>query len=210
MGQRTLTYQSRPLYCGNDHHTVGELYDFISHCKYYDDAESSRDFDVTIDSDSGRLTADVAVDENEEIQTRQGNEHDGTRTSDTVFTVAGAGWTVDQLIGYRVFAWVDGSEQDGEWFVITDNDATTITITGTLPSSCDKVRIVGLSQFRNNIQLVPQQGMYGTFFQLKVEKLVPTDGRFKIRETILQYIPHPNIAPETIVGLGANSNGWDT
>ena len=65
----------------------------------------------------------------------------GARTSDTIFTRTTGVWVEDAEIGKHIWAYVDGSYSDGAWFEIVDNDTTTITITGVLTASCDRIEI---------------------------------------------------------------------
>ena len=62
----------------------------------------------------------------------QSSEITGTRTSDTVFTRSAGTWVVDALIGQYVFSYASGSPATGVWLQITDNNATTVTVSGTL------------------------------------------------------------------------------
>jgi hypothetical protein len=65
----------------------------------------------------------------------------GTRTSDVIFTRTAGTWTIDAEIGKYVWAYVEGSYNGGAWFPIADNDTTTITITGVLTASCNRIKI---------------------------------------------------------------------
>ncbi len=65
----------------------------------------------------------------------------GTRTSDTIFTRTAGTWTVDSLIGQYVFSYVSSAPTVGKWTVIADNAAGTVTITGTLYASADRIKI---------------------------------------------------------------------
>jgi len=65
----------------------------------------------------------------------------GTRTSDTIFTRTAGTWTIDAEIGKYVWAYVEGAYNGGAWFPIADNDTTTITITGVLTASCNRIKI---------------------------------------------------------------------
>jgi streptogramin lyase len=56
----------------------------------------------------------------------------GTRTSATVFTRSAGTWTVDALIGQWAFSHASGTVDTGTWLQIIDNDASTVTISGTL------------------------------------------------------------------------------
>ena len=65
----------------------------------------------------------------------------GTRTSDTIFTRTAGTWAVDSLIGQYLFSYVSGVPTVGTWLVIADNDAGTVTITGTLHASANRIKI---------------------------------------------------------------------
>lgn len=65
----------------------------------------------------------------------------GTRTSDTVFTRTAGTWSVDSLIGQYVFSYVNTDATAGKWTIITDNDADTVTISGTLYAGADRIKI---------------------------------------------------------------------
>lgn len=66
----------------------------------------------------------------------------GTRTSDTVFTRDADGtWVVDALIDQYVFSYVDTDPTNGKWTKITDNDADTVTISGTLYAGANCIKI---------------------------------------------------------------------
>ena len=70
-----------------------------------------------------------------------GDEIAGTRTSDTIFTRTAGTWTVDALIGQYVFSYVDSAPTVGTWTVVADNDAGTVTITGTLHTGANRIKI---------------------------------------------------------------------
>ena len=65
----------------------------------------------------------------------------GTRTSDTIFTRTAGTWDVDALIGQYAFSYVSTAPTVGTWTVIADNDAGTITITGTLYAGADSIKV---------------------------------------------------------------------
>jgi hypothetical protein len=65
----------------------------------------------------------------------------GTRSGDTIFARTAGTWTVDAEIGKYVWAYVDTDYNGGAWFLIADNDTTTITITGVLTASCNRIKI---------------------------------------------------------------------
>ena len=56
----------------------------------------------------------------------------GTRTSATIFTRTAGTWAVDALIGQFAFSYAEGTPATGTWLPITDNDATTLTVSGAL------------------------------------------------------------------------------
>lgn len=66
----------------------------------------------------------------------------GTRTNDTTFTRTAGTWTADALIDQYVFSYVDTDATTGEWTKITDNDADTITISGTLYAGANRIKIL--------------------------------------------------------------------
>jgi hypothetical protein len=66
----------------------------------------------------------------------------GTRTNDTTFTRTAGAWIVDALIDQYVFSYVDTVPATGTWLKITDNDADTITISGVLHASANRIRIL--------------------------------------------------------------------
>jgi len=66
----------------------------------------------------------------------------GTRTSDTIFTRTAGTWVVDALIDQYVFSYVNTDATTGKWTKITDNDANTITISGTLYAGADRIKIL--------------------------------------------------------------------
>lgn len=65
----------------------------------------------------------------------------GTRTSATEFTRDDGAWTVDALIGQYVFSYVDGAPTVGTWTVVADNTADKVTITGTLHTGADCIKV---------------------------------------------------------------------
>lgn len=65
----------------------------------------------------------------------------GTRTSDTIFTRTAGTWDVDALIGQYVFSYVNTDATAGKWTIITDNDASTVTISGTLYAGANRIKI---------------------------------------------------------------------
>lgn len=65
----------------------------------------------------------------------------GTRTSDTVFTGPADTWDKDALIGQYAFSYVDGAPTVGTWTVIADNETNTVTITGTLHTGANRIKI---------------------------------------------------------------------
>ena len=66
----------------------------------------------------------------------------GTRTSDTIFTRTAGTWAVDALIDQYVFSYVNTDATTGKWTKITDNDAGTITISGTLYAGANRIKIL--------------------------------------------------------------------
>ena len=66
----------------------------------------------------------------------------GTRT-DTVFTRTDEGtWVADALIGQYMFSYVSTAPTVGTWTVITDNDTTTVTTSGTLYAGANRIKIL--------------------------------------------------------------------
>ncbi len=66
----------------------------------------------------------------------------GTRTSGTIFTRTAGTWIVDALIDQYVFSYVNTDPTTGTWTKIADNDSGTITITGSLHASANRIRIL--------------------------------------------------------------------
>ena len=66
----------------------------------------------------------------------------GTRTSDTIFTRTTGTWIVDALIDQYVFSYVNTDATTGKWTKITDNAAGTVTISGTLFTGADRIKIL--------------------------------------------------------------------
>ena len=65
----------------------------------------------------------------------------GTRSTGTIFTRTAGTWTVDALIGQYVFSYVDSAPTVGTWTVVADNDTNTVTITGTLHTGANRIKI---------------------------------------------------------------------
>jgi hypothetical protein len=209
MAKFTVTIESRHLYTGPEERSVSELWDLNIGCHFTDDGETERDFDVTLYSDAERFTANAAYDESETVISDQASAAvTGTRTNATVFTRTAGSWTVDQLIGYYGYFYAAATPDSGSWLRITDNAASTVTISGTIPAGADSVRVSARNRFRHNVQIVPQEGLFGSFYKYKIEKKVPADGNFKFMGATLRAIPKPGIDPEFLAGLGSNSNGW--
>lgn len=210
MAKYSVTVESRRLYVGPEENSVGEMFDAVAYCQFKDDAENNNDFDITHTSDSERLENVTAYDTGEEVVSNiKGAEIAGTRSNDTTFTRTAGSWTLDALIGWWAFCYVDGAEADGSWLKITDNTATAIVISGTLPASCDRIKLSARPKFRHSIQIVPQEGFWGTFFQYKVVKKIPTDGYFRWSRWEGRAIPRPGIDPEFLAGAGSNDNAWE-
>jgi hypothetical protein len=212
MAKYTMTLHSRPLYLDDQTRRVpGELFTAVGHCDYSDDAEANNDFDVTLVSDGSRYSAVIANDTALQAKTNlRGTAITGTRTSGTIFTRTAGTWVVDAHIGWLAYAYIDTAPSAGGWFKITDNDGTTITITGTLTASCNRIALLNAPAIRQNIRMIPQEGFYGTYFQYKIEKKVPASGIFKWHRMDLDVVPRPNIEPEFIGALGTNQKQWES
>lgn len=61
---------------------------------------------------------------------------------------------------------------------------------------------------RHSIQVVPQVGFYGIFYQYTIKKRVPSDGKFEFFGMRGNAVP-VNADPEFIASLGEITNGWD-
>lgn len=65
----------------------------------------------------------------------------GTRT-DTVFTRTDEDtWVADTLIDQYMFSYISGAPTVGTWTIITDNDTTTVTTSGTLHIGANRIKI---------------------------------------------------------------------
>ena len=70
-----------------------------------------------------------------------GTEVAGTRSSDTLFTGPATTWDKDALIGQYAFSYVNTAPTVGTWTVIADNETNTVTITGTLHTGANRIKI---------------------------------------------------------------------
>jgi hypothetical protein len=209
MSKYVLSIESRDLFFDKSPESVAELVDVTAVCNFRDDGESNNDFDINVYSDSERFAESVSYNTSEQVNTEQkGGSISGTRTSATVFTRASGTWDVDALIGWRVFAYVDGSESSGSWLPIVDNNATTITISGTLPASCNRIKLQPKAKLRNFVQIIPRAGLWGTFFKYKIDKNVPSDGFFNWYGVNMSCVKM-NVDPEFFAGMGTVLNGWE-
>ena len=86
----------------------------------------------------------------------------GTRTSDVIFTRTAGVWVVDAEIGKYVWAYVAGTYDEGAWFPITDNDTTTITITGVLTASCNRIQIAITEEHGTEYHIWNNKGSTGS------------------------------------------------
>ena len=211
MAKFTMTLHSRPLFLDESTRRIaGELFTAVGHCEYSDDAESENDFDVTIYSDRSRYSALMATDTALKTKTNlRGTAIAGTRSAATIFTRTAGTWTVDALIGWLVYAYVDTAPSAGAWFKVTDNNAGTLTISGTLTASCNRIALLNAPAIRQNIHMIPQEGFYGTYFQYKIQKKVPASGIFKWHRMDLDIIPRPNIEPEFFGAFASNTKAWE-
>lgn len=210
MAQYSVTLQSRRLYVGPEENSVGELFDSVAYCRFKDDAENNKDFDITLKSDAERLENVTAYDTGETVVSNiKGTAVSGTRTGDTTFQRDSGTWDVDALISWWAFCYENGAEADGSWLRINDNTADTIVIDGDLPDGCDRIKLSARPKFRHSIQIVPQEGFWGSFFQYTVEKVVPTDGYFRWSRFEGRAIPRPGIDPEFLAGAGSNEYAWE-
>lgn len=70
--------------------------------------------------------------------------------------------------------------------------------------------ITGRIYWRNFVQFIPRASLFGNFFRVLVEKVIPTDGNFKYFGIDLAVIPHPELDAEFLFGGNAINNGWPT
>lgn len=208
MAKYTMTIHGRRLYVHPDRDKVGELWDGIANVAFQDDTENNNDTDLTFYSDGERFTCVSAYDEDESIESNQKDDAiAGTRTNGTTFTRDAGTWVVDAKINWSGFFYTDGAEDDGSWLKISDNDTTTLTVVGTLPTGCDRVKLAARHKLRHNISVLPPEGFYGSFFQYKFEKKVPSDGNVKWSGLRLRTLPRP-YDPEFLASTGSISNAW--
>lgn len=210
MAKYDLIIESRHIYFGPEERNISELYSVNGSCEFGDDCEANNDFDVELRSDAYRHIQSVAYDTAESAYSgEKGSNISGGRISDTEFELAVPTWTADELIGYRVWAENTLVAGSGAWFDVTDNTATVLTISGTLPDFSNRINLQARAKIRHNIQIVPQPGFYGSFMKYKVTKKVPVDGNFKWFGVSGEAIP-TNLDPEFFAGAGISSAGWES
>jgi hypothetical protein len=66
----------------------------------------------------------------------------------------------------------------------------------------------GQKYFRQDLSSIMQEGFEGKFFQLEIDKIIPTDGRFDYNGFMMHVIPRPQIDAEFLMGGKDISNGW--
>lgn len=66
----------------------------------------------------------------------------------------------------------------------------------------------GIPHFRNVLEIVPQEGAFGTFFEYQLEKVIPSDGVFNWIGGSFKLISRPELGPEFTSGTGEIATGW--
>jgi hypothetical protein len=61
---------------------------------------------------------------------------------------------------------------------------------------------------RHNLQIVPRVGFFGSFFEYRVTKKIPSDGLFMLFGMRGEVTPM-NVDQEFLAGLDAIADGWD-
>lgn len=67
----------------------------------------------------------------------------------------------------------------------------------------------GHTSIRHSIQMIPEEGFLGTFFQIGFEKVAPTDGHFDYFGCRMSVLPRQGLGPEFMVGGDSIENGWE-
>jgi hypothetical protein len=210
MAKYLFTLISRPLSPDLTGRLVSEVLDVDVLSRWREVDATDIDYDITISSDADRHTAVSAYDTGETVLNNQaGAGIAGTRTGDTVFTRTAGTWTASSLKGYYVYSYVGTDPFTGTWNRVLSNTTSAVTITGTLHAAANTIKLVDRAAFKTLIQIVPQEGIYGRFFQYRIDKKIPTTGDFKFDGCNIRILK-TNIDPEFIAGTGAIANGWES
>jgi len=85
----------------------------------------------------------------------------------------------------------------------------------TVSASCEDDETVetneaaaGQPYIRHSIQIVPPEGLYGTFFEVTSVKKIHSTGLYKAFGFEMHVIPRPGVTPEFIVSCGSVADGW--
>jgi hypothetical protein len=70
--------------------------------------------------------------------------------------------------------------------------------------------VAGQPHFRNFVRDIPPEGLYGSFFQYKFEKICPITGDFKYFGFDMHIVGRPELGAEFNMTSGALTNAWPT
>jgi hypothetical protein len=102
---------------------------------------------------------------------------------------------------YAALIFTEYDDEDGLSVTLATDEARE-----NVPIDMDDQTNDGPIEARKSIMAVPSEGMAGTFFEVKIEKVIPTDGDFRYHRMQMQAIPetmdHEHVAGGAVAQTG--------
>jgi len=201
---------SREIYSGPLERNVSELFRLVGYCNFMDDLLHGRPFLLDIVNNRYKASYDYYA-RNTVFQSNQlGKPIPGT-TAPYWFTRSDVGeWKPGTLLGYVAYIYHENYPEDGIWVSVLENTQTGIHVDAILGiGTYAQVRLIARPIIRRNVEFVPQADFIGEFFQYRVTKIIPPDGKFYWYGAELETILRPQLNSENQVGGSYNINSWE-
>jgi len=109
---------------------------------------------------------------------------------------------------FRFLAYCNYEDTEGLVFTFY-SDSQRYSSTGTYTETHEtELADAGQKYFRHILEVILPEGFTGSFFEYKMEKIIPDTGLFNWRGADFKVIHRPELGPEFNSPMGAIATGW--
>jgi hypothetical protein len=204
----TFEILSRQIYPGPKEMSISELYSLVVYCKFQDYPFPVNPFKIELMSNRHRTEEDFYSENTRFTSNQLGKPFAGITSGSTFFLSTTEAF--GNLVDYAAYLYDEERTRDGVYVYVASNTPDRIHFSVPVGEGFNRVRLIGRPAIRLNVQVAPQAGFIGEYFQYRIKKQIPWDTEFKLYGTELQIIPRPNLdRSESLIGGAEMRNSWE-